>query len=663
MGAIGGLEFVLLLLPVLVHLINAQAVFDYDCHSAVSSSYASNSVFQQNLNQLFASLAANISTTGYYKATAGRDPDKVYGVVQCRGDVSGGAGCQDCASSAASLITQYCPQKRSATLWLYKCELRYSDQNFFGVVDANYRLPSYCNLSISTPQKFRDSVISLFDALKGLATSSPALYSASYVGYTDVIKIYGLAQCTGDLNLSSCNLCLTKGIFSISQCLTDKLSSSAVSGSCFIWYGTNAFIASSGAIASSQQPSPTSYPANQTTKPSANDAGRGKSSSRITVTTLSFLVPSLLFMCVICSILVRRRMKTKKKPQNEDELQSVEALLFDLDCVRVATDNFSLQNKLGEGGFGPVYKGKLPGGEMIAVKRLSKYSSQGAAEFKNEVDLVAKLQHRNLVRLLGCCLQGEEKILIYEYVPNTSLDKFLFGNSAKGEQLDWGIRFKIIMGIAKGLMYLHEESWLKVIHRDLKASNILLDEDMSPKISDFGMAKLFGKDQTQADASRIAGTFGYMSPEYAMQGRFSTRSDVFSFGILLLEIVSGKRNASFYQSQLDEDLVGYAWKLWNEDRALELVDGRIAGSCQTSEALRCIHVGLLCSQEEAAERPTMSQVLLMLGNTSISIPSPLDPVFVGRYPPKEKASRKLQYSAFAMDARSQTEVTSDIEAR
>lgn len=190
-----------------------------------------------------------------------------------------------------------------------------------------------------------------------------------------------------------------------------------------------------------------------------------------------------------------------------------------------------------------------------------------------------------------------------------------------------------------------------------------------------------------------------MSPEYAMQGRFSTRSDVFSFGILLLEIVSGKRNASFYQSQLDEDLVGYvsqdhtiiysrldaytgafgrhadvinmhfdgywsqAWKLWNEDRALELVDGRIAGSCQTSEALRCIHVGLLCSQEEAAERPTMSQVLLMLGNTTISIPSPLDPVFVGRYPPKEKASRKLQYSAFAMDARSQTEVTSDIEAR
>ncbi|XP_031498249.1 cysteine-rich receptor-like protein kinase 10 [Nymphaea colorata] len=660
MGAIGGLEF--LLLPALVHLINAQSLYDYDCHSSAAS-YTSNSIFEHNLNQLFTSLAANVSFTGSYKATAGREADQVYGVVQCRGDVTG-ASCQDCASSAASLITEYCSQKRSATIWLYKCELRYSDQNFFGVIDTNYRLPSYCNLSVSTPQKFRNSVMSLFNVLKGLTTSSPAMYSASYIGYTDVIKIYGVTQCTGDLNLSSCNLCLTKAISNIAQCITDKLSSSAMSASCFIWYGANPLLPSSASSTSAQPPPPVN-PANHTTRPSANDAGPAVSSSRIVVTTLSFLVPSVLFLCVICALFLKRKMKSRKKPQNgEDELQSVEALLFDLDSIRIATDNFSLQNKLGEGGFGPVYKGKLPGGEIIAVKRLSKYSSQGAAEFKNEVQLVAKLQHRNLVRLHGCCLQGEEKILIYEYVPNTSLDKFLFGNSARSEKLDWGTRFKIIMGIAKGLMYLHEDSWLKVIHRDLKASNILLDQDMNPKISDFGMAKLFGMDQTQGDASRIAGTFGYMSPEYAMQGRFSTRSDVFSFGILLLEIVSGKRNASFFQSELDLDLVGYTWRLWNEDRALELVEEKIAGSCQTSEALRCIHVGLLCVQEEAEDRPTMSQVVFMLGNTSISIPSPLDPAFVGRYSPRETVSRKLEYPMIGMEGRSQNEVTmSDIEAR
>ncbi|MQM18878.1 hypothetical protein Taro_051875 [Colocasia esculenta] len=187
------------------------------------------------------------------------------------------------------------------------------------------------------------------------------------------------------------------------------------------------------------------------------------------------------------------------------EISPIESLLFDLSTLRAATASFSDQNKLGQGGFGSVYKGILPNGREIAVKRLKAGSGQGVEELKNEVVLLAKLQHRNLVRLLGLCLDGEEKLLVYEYVPNGSLDKFLF-DPTRSRQLNWEKRCKIIVATGRGLQYLHEDSQVKIVHRDLKASNILLDADMKPKISDFGLARLFGEDQTQASTTRVAGT-------------------------------------------------------------------------------------------------------------------------------------------------------------
>ncbi|CAN0912771.1 G-type lectin S-receptor-like serine/threonine-protein kinase RKS1 [Linum grandiflorum] len=177
---------------------------------------------------------------------------------------------------------------------------------------------------------------------------------------------------------------------------------------------------------------------------------------------------------------------------------------FHLSEIASATNNFSDDNKLGEGGFGSVYKGTYKGNE-IAVKRLSKYSGQGGEEFKNEVELIAKLQHRNLVRILGCCVQGHEKMLVYEYLPNKSLDYFIFDEGKKA-LLDWPIRYNIICGIARGILYLHEDSRLRIIHRDLKASNVLLDVSMNPKISDFGMARIFGTDQNEANTNRVVGT-------------------------------------------------------------------------------------------------------------------------------------------------------------
>ncbi|CAN6323462.1 unnamed protein product [Urochloa humidicola] len=299
---------------------------------------------------------------------------------------------------------------------------------------------------------------------------------------------------------------------------------------------------------------------------------------------------------------------------------------FDVEKIQAATDNFSIHNKIGQGGFGPVYMGKLDNGQDIAVKRLSRRSTQGLREFKNEVKLIAKLQHRNLVRLLGCCIDGCERMLVYEYMHNRSLNTFLF-NEEKQSMLNWEKRFNIINGIARGILYLHQDSALRIIHRDLKASNILLDKDMNPKISDFGVARIFGTDQTAAYTKKVVGTYGYMSPEYAMDGVFSTKSDVFSFGVLVLEIVSGKKNRGFYHTELDLNLLRYAWRLWRDGESLEFIDPSIADTSNAMEVLKCIQIGLLCVQEQPKRRPTMSAVTTMLTSENPTLPEPCEPAF------------------------------------
>ncbi|XP_043694032.1 G-type lectin S-receptor-like serine/threonine-protein kinase B120 [Telopea speciosissima] len=304
-----------------------------------------------------------------------------------------------------------------------------------------------------------------------------------------------------------------------------------------------------------------------------------------------------------------------------------ELQLFDFDSVKMATNNFSFCNKIGEGGFGIVYKGDLSSGQAIAVKRLSRTSGQGITEFKNEIMLISKLQHRNLVKLVGVCIEGEEKLLLYEYLSNKSLDKFLFDPTQRAE-LDWTTRFKIIEGVACGLLYLHRDSRLRVIHRDLKTSNILLDEQMNPKISDFGMARIFGVKQDLANTNRVVGTYGYMAPEYGLEGIFSEKSDVFSFGICLLEIVSGAKNSSFCHDEEHLSFLGYAWKLWNTGKGMQLIDQTIVDSCDPLEAMRCIHIGLLCAQDYAVDRPTMSKVVYMLSTETTDLTPPKMPLYI-----------------------------------
>ncbi|KAJ1288757.1 hypothetical protein BS78_02G112500 [Paspalum vaginatum] len=309
-------------------------------------------------------------------------------------------------------------------------------------------------------------------------------------------------------------------------------------------------------------------------------------------------------------------MFTKRRRRQAREQQELYDLIgqpdvFSFAELKLATDNFSPRNILGEGGYGTVYKGTLADGRAVAVKQLSQSSRQGKRQFVAEVATISAVQHRNLVKLHGCCIDGKTPLLVYEYLENGSLDRALFGR--KGElTLDWPTRFEVILGIARGLAYLHEESGVRIVHRDIKASNVLLDADLTPKVSDFGLARLYNEeDKSHVSTTRIAGTFGYLAPEYAMRGHLSEKADVFAFGVVVLEAVSGRSNTD---ASLDESkiyLLEWAWDLYEGKQPLGVVDARLDGF-DAEEALRAIRVALLCTQGSPHQRPAMSRALAML---------------------------------------------------
>ncbi|XP_044470535.1 cysteine-rich receptor-like protein kinase 10 [Mangifera indica] len=429
-------------------------------------------------------------------------------------------------------------------------------------------------------------------------------------------------------------MCLANCVSEIPSCCNGKKGGRVYKPSCNIRFEVYPFYAEASQPPPSpptnatppSSPSPPPPPATLT-----NSGGNRKISPETIITST---VPAALVFIIILSascycLLRRKEYQVAKEGNGGNEIFVVESLQLDLHSIIAATCNFSEGNKIGEGGFGSVYKGTLHNGQMVAIKRLSESSGQGLEEFRNEVALVAKLQHRNLVSLLGFCAEEEEKILVYEFVPNKSLDYFLL-DPGKQRQLDWLMRCKIIGGIARGLLSLHEDSKLRIIHCDLKASNVLLDEDMNPKIADFGMARICGVDQSQGNTSKIVGTYSYMPPEYALHGDFSIKSDVYSYGVLILEIISGRKNSSFYQSDYAEDLLSYAWRLWRDGTPLELTDQTLGISFHRNELTRYIHIALLCIQEDPADRPTMAAVLLMLSSFSVTLPLPKRLAFCSR---------------------------------
>ncbi|XP_058194706.1 cysteine-rich receptor-like protein kinase 10 [Rhododendron vialii] len=600
------------------------------------ASFPTNSTYGQNRNGILSSLASNaIANGGYYTTNFTQGSDTIYALALCRGDLSN-QSCYDCVDSASQSMIANCPNKTEAFDFgnSSHCIVRCSDQSFFSTV-ATWpgRIVWVTSDITANVHEYVKAFNSLFDDLKNNVTSgsnSAGKFASGERPYAADNIINGIMQCVPDLSSANCSACIATATDDYLQDFYGKSGVHIITPSCIFQYEASSIPAG----AAPPPPVPYSPP------PSTNGTPKGENKSRKTQTTILIVVPvstSLLLTALACAFFRLRKTDGFFRQRKRDDVNSSQTdilpskgdentslPIFSVVTIAEATNNFSRSNKIGEGGFGPVFKGQLSTGQLIAVKRNSDKSNQGLREFKNEVILIAKLQHRNLVRLLGCCIEGEERMLIYEYMPNGSLNSFIF--DSRSNSLTWSRRFDIIVGIARGLLYLHRDSRLRIVHRDLKASNVLLDNEMNPKIADFGIARAFRGDQQLEKTQTVVGTYGYMSPEYVMDGLFSMKSDVYSFGVLVLEIVSGKRNREFYHHDHGLTLLGHVWKLWIEGKALELLNEQI-DDFPIPEALKCIQVGLLCVQHHPEDRLTMSSVLLALDSESATLPQPKEPGF------------------------------------
>ncbi|KAJ9672910.1 hypothetical protein PVL29_026245 [Vitis rotundifolia] len=279
--------------------------------------------------------------------------------------------------------------------------------------------------------------------------------------------------------------------------------------------------------------------------------------------------------------------------------------------LKNATDDFSPANKIGEGGFGSVYKAKLKDGTIAAIKVLSAESKQGVREFLTEINVISNIEHEYLVKLYGCCVEANHRILVYNFLENNSLAQTLLGGGSSSMQFSWRTRSRICIGVARGLAFLHEEVRPYIVHRDIKASNILLDRNLNPKIADFGLAKLIPSNMTHV-STRVAGTIGYLAPEYAIRGQLTRKADIYSFGVLLVEIVCGRCNTNTRLPIGEQYLLERTWELYERKELVGLVDESLNGDFDAEEACRFLKIGLLCTQDTPKLRPSMSSVVKML---------------------------------------------------
>ncbi|TVT97124.1 hypothetical protein EJB05_57635, partial [Eragrostis curvula] len=440
--------------------------------------------------------------------------------------------------------------------------------------------------------------------------------------------MYGLLQCTRDRTAAECNRCLQNTVQQLPSCCYGNQGGVVLGYNCYLRVEIYTYYDLALDAPPPLAPAPSSVAAGDKHVDATRAAvfnkdyineNAGKKRPDVTLAVALSVGILLVAVSILSGVLLyRNREKTLADNDLKDDGNGhIEPGQLNLTVLKAATNNFSEANKLGEGGFGEVFKGTLPNGEEIAVKRLSRHSSQGFSELKTELVLAAKLKHRNLVQLMGVCLQ-EEKLLIYEFMPNRSLDTFLFGigQTSSRETAATGLEQEVRHHVRYRTVYLHEESRLKVIHRDLKPSNVLLDAKMNPKISDFGLARAFGGDQSRDITRRPVGTLGYMSPEYAYYGHVSTKSNMFSFGVIVLEMVTGRRNNSTYECADSVSLLSYVWGKWTTGSTIEVVDPSLDGHYPEDEVLNCVEIGLLCVQENPADRPDASAVALMLSSNS-----------------------------------------------
>ncbi|KAG7980124.1 hypothetical protein I3843_05G166000 [Carya illinoinensis] len=566
-------------------------------------------VFVPNFVATMGNISDQMRLSGFGVAITGSGPDSNFGLAQCYGDLSL-LDCVLCYAEARTVLPQCFPYN-GGRIYLDGCFMRSENYSFF----EEYKGPSDRAVCGNTTRKnptFGESVRrAVMDTVE--AAPSHKGYARAQVGVPGTVNesAYVLADCWRTLNASSCRACLDNASASILECLP-RSEGRALNTGCFMRYSDRDFL----------------------NKEVGNGNSRG-TTIVIVVSVISSVVVLVVGITIGIYIWKHRYIQKKRRGSNDAEklvkVLNDSSLNFKYSTVEKATGAFDNANKLGQGGFGTVYKGILPDGREIAVKRLFFNNRHRAADFYNEVNMISTVEHKNLVRLLGCSCSGPESLLIYEFMPNKSLDQFIFDTN-RGKVLNWEKRHEIIAGTTEGLVYLHENANIRIIHRDIKASNILLDLRLRAKIADFGLARSFQEDKSHISTA-IAGTLGYMAPEYLAHGQLTEKADVYSFGVLVLEIVTGKQNNRSKNLEYSDSLVTITWKHFQSGTVERLYDPNLMlhnhhNSNIKNEVLRVVHIGLLCTQEIQSLRPTMSKVLQMLTKEDEHLPAPTNPPFM-----------------------------------
>ncbi|KAK4360043.1 hypothetical protein RND71_022272 [Anisodus tanguticus] len=545
--------------------------------------------FFRRLNASFNDLRNQLSKQNKRFATT---QQSLYAMVACRKYMSK-ADCVSCFDAAVFHI-RTCASANGARVIYDGCFLRYESNNFYQETTGQGNAEFCGNRTASQRHALNHVALEL---LNDLSTATPRIsgFFAATKMKAAGVTVYGVAQCAETITESGCQDCLTKAYTNIKGCLPKYTEGRAYDGACFMRYSNRAFFAD-----------------NQITDITQFLGGeRSSNKKKAVIGGVVGGVGLLLIVLAGVPIISTIKKTTGSRKRFKD--------------LKIATKDFNESNKLGEGGFGDVYKGTLKNGHVVAVKKLAMVSSRAEADFETEVRLISNVHHRNLIRLLGCSNKGAELLLVYEYMANGSLERYLYGD--KKGMLSWKQRFDIIFGTARGLSYLHEQFHVCIIHRDIKSSNILLDDEFQPKIADFGLVRLLPGDQSHV-STKFAGTLGYTAPEYAIHGHLTEKVDIYSFGVVVLEIISGRRSNDMYIET--EYLLEQAWKLHETGIPVKLVDETLdVNEYNEQEVKKIIEIALMCTQSPPNLRPSMSEVIVMLlSDCSTDRRTPSRPAFV-----------------------------------
>ncbi|GJT36521.1 cysteine-rich receptor-like protein kinase 2 [Tanacetum coccineum] len=567
-------------------------------------------LFVPNFVGMMEQIAAQMRTSRNATALVGTGPDSNNGIAQCYGDLSSD-DCTLCYAEARTVLPSCFPHN-GARIYLDGCFMRVQNYYFFQEISGpNDTI--VCGNKTRKSRPFQDTVRQAVLKAVTVASQDSDYFAREQMLVSGNESVYVLADCWRTLNSSLCRACLENASASISKCLPWS-EGRALNTGCFMRYSDTNFLNPLPVISSS--------------------SNRGKIIA-IVVSVVSSVAVLAVALMIVLYIWKRRYLQKKRKGSYDvkrlAKMLKDSSLNFKYSTVEKATGSWDESNKLGQGGFGTVYKGVLSDGREIAVKRLYFNNKFRAADFYNEVNMISSIEHKNLVRLLGCSCSGPESILVYEYLPNMSLDRFIF-DATKGKVLNWEKRINILIGTAEGLVYLHENSKIRIIHRDIKAANILLDLRLRAKIADFGLARSFQDDKSHISTA-IAGTLGYMAPEYLAHGQLTEKADVYSFGVLLLEVVTGMENNKSKTLEYTDSLVAIAWRHFQQNKVEEIFDPNLMMHIYPNinyqvEAIKVVHIGLLCTQEDPSLRPSMSTVLKMLAKDDEPLPAPSNPPFM-----------------------------------